>query len=371
MRGAKLPHHLLATGFLLSASLLLNSCMTPATTPPLIRAGERLEEAQAQRRLSLQTRLKNTKRIADIGFRLKQANAALCPRTRHTYGFGVHGLQQYEGEVEAAAKALYGFSEYPKIYYVTVQSPAQKAGLMPGDEVLALNKRPLGKDRKAMKRFLKALNAKDGSAITLQVKRAEQSITLSIQPTKTCDIPINISPSSAINARANGRSVVINDGMLRFAKTDEELALIIGHEMAHNTMGHIPAEGSNIGIGMLGGLLLDAALISVGIITPGLFSQAGASAGYLLHSPSFEREADYVGSYYLARAGYPFEQVEGLWRRMGARNPTAIDERSTHPPTAIRFLSLAKTADEITKKRNAGEPLIPKLKPGRALPAID
>lgn len=359
-------HRLRLFSLVMAPAFLLAACITPSTSPPKIGHAARAEEALKQRKLVLQRRLQNTKKIADIAFKLKQANVALCPKVRHVFGMNMHIAAQYEGDLADAAKALYNLADFPKVLYVSAGSPAQKAGLLAGDALIALGEMPLNADKRTFKRLTKKLNANDGAAVHLRINRAGEELTLSITPTEVCDIPIGISPSPKINARANGRSVLINDGMLRFAKNDAELAFIIGHEMAHNTMGHIPSEGANIGFGMLGGMLLDAALISVGIITPGVFAQAGAGAGYLLYSPSFEREADYVGAYYTARAGYSIANADTLWRRIGARNPADINsERSTHPPTAIRVLALRKTMEEIRHKQNTGAALVPNFKAGR------
>ena len=39
-----------------------------------------------------------------------------------------------------------------------------------------------------------------------------------------------------------------HSGMLRFAQQDEELALIVGHELAHNSRGHIAAKTANMAL---------------------------------------------------------------------------------------------------------------------------
>ena len=40
-------------------------------------------------------------------------------------------------------------------------------------------------------------------------------------------------------AFADGTKVFLTRGMMRFAQSDEELALVVAHETAHNIMGHI------------------------------------------------------------------------------------------------------------------------------------
>ena len=157
------------------------------------------------------------------------------------------------------------------------------------------------------------------------------------------------------------RSVAITTGMLRFVASDDELALVLGHEIAHNTLKHRNAmvqngvAGSLLGIG--GGLLAGGpvgAVIGVGLAIQGATFGAGAN------SQEFESEADYIGAYFAARAGYNVENAADLLRRFAVLDPGAIDLRGTsHPSTALRFLALEQTGAEIRDKRAAGAPLLP------------
>ena len=53
-------------------------------------------------------------------------------------------------------------------------------------------------------------------------------------------INIKYSPSKNVNAHANrAGDIVIYQGMMDFVKSSDELALIIGHEIAHHTLAHI------------------------------------------------------------------------------------------------------------------------------------
>jgi len=123
-------------------------------------------------------------------------------------------------------------------------------------------------------------------------------------------------------------------GMMNFVKNDDELALIIGHELGHNTMGHIRKIVFNIIL----------------------------SLGATRYSRPFESESDYVGMYYIARAGYSLDGVESFWRRLAITNPKYIARDKTHPRYPNRYLSIAATREEIKAKQTAGLPLIPNFK---------
>lgn len=134
-----------------------------------------------------------------------------------------------------------------------------------------------------------------------------------------------------MNAFADEDRVVFHRGMMRFVKNDDELALVVGHELAHNVMGHIDKSKQNALWGALGGALIDVAFAAGGINTKGDFSDAGARAGALAHSPEFESEADYVGLYFAVRAGYDVEKSEEFWRRCAADDPSASARRRPIP----------------------------------------
>jgi predicted Zn-dependent protease len=82
----------------------------------------------------------------------------------------------------------------------------------------------------------------------------------------------------------------------------------------------------------------------------------------MAYSVGFEREADYVGAYYAARAGYDTKSTEEIWRRMALVHPHSILSGRTHPIAAVRFLQIQKTTAEIEEKKRRGQPLNPALK---------
>ncbi len=178
---------------------------------------------------------------------------------------------------------------------------------------------------------------------------------------RKCYYYFDIKQEDVPNAYADGENVVVTSGMMRFLEGDDELAVIIGHELAHNFMDHLNANNTNRMAGALVGLLLDAAAASQGINTQGGFTQSGADMGHLTYSAEFESEADYIGLYIAARAGYNVKRAPGLWRRMSIENPDAIYNAQTHPSNASRYVALNKTIEEIEYKRKNRVALLPDM----------
>src|SRR5690606_27078917 len=94
-----------------------------------------------------------------------------------------------------------------------------------------------------------------------------------------------------------------------------------------------------LGGGFLG-LLADIAMASQGINTGGAYTSQFAQLGAMTFSQDFEREADYVGMYAMARTGLPLEDAPTLWRHMAIAHPGSIQLATSHPTTAERFVRL-------------------------------
>lgn len=179
-----------------------------------------------------------------------------------------------------------------------------------------------------------------------------------------CDFEIVVDPSQkGLNAHADGQNVVVYPAMIDFAKNDSQLAFVIAHEFAHSIMAHVASTQKNVAIGGILGTIADVVASSQGIDTGGQIGKLGANAALMRYSPDFENEADYVGLYILARAGYKVEDAPGFWRQMSLQVPQAIYATSTHPNNPSRTLAMQNTVAEINAKKSAKQPLLPNFKP--------
>ena len=81
-------------------------------------------------------------------------------------------------------------------------------------------------------------------------------------------------------------------------------------------------------------------------------AQLGAGAARLAYSKGEEREADYLGAYLVARAGYDLERAGNLWARLSrpdaaARGSGLAGLLATHPAEAERLAAWRRAAEEI------------------------
>lgn len=152
---------------------------------------------------------------------------------------------------------------------------------------------------------------------------------------------VNLIVSKQINAFCMpGGKIAFYTGIIDQLKlTDDEIAMIMGHEMAHALREHSREQLAKNQATSLG-ISLGAQLLGLGDI-----GNAAARLGGQLLSLKFSRndesDADLVGLELAARAGYNPQAAVSLWRKMGeATGEGGIGFLSTHPtgPDRIRQL---------------------------------
>lgn len=338
------------------------ACGPVANLPPLPQ-----DAVEAERRREQAAYIKDyfaqLHRVDSVAFRLLTANRADC-KQRVSPQIGLHAAtpqslpRRYRSY---SAEALTLSWERPTVLSVVDGSPAAQAGIATGDELVALNGEliPLTRTPAWIDGWL-ASNGEKPVRIDLRHGGADRTVTVS--PVIGCALPIAFVTADAVNAFTDGHRIVISSAILTVARTDAQLAVVIGHEMAHANLGHIDRRIFNAVLGTAGGVLVDAGFLVGGISTGGAFTRQFELAGVRAYSVGFEREADYVGAYYAARAGYDLAGAEEVWRALGEAHPDSIRFAKTHPSTPERFIQMQKVAEEIADKRLRDLPLMPELK---------
>lgn len=339
--------------------LFLTACAAPSTSRITYDTAELDAEEVLQRELALKKYLSYKQRLHKVSYPILKSASQFCSN-KQLNSIGAQGIASadFEGGWKVTANKIFGGDEFI-ITWVAENGPAAKAGLAINDKVLALNGVSYGNNQQQHKKFYAEtaqIKTSESPITYLKIKRNQQLINLTINQERICGYPVVLADSDSVNAYADGKRIIITKGMLRFARDDQDLSLVIAHELGHNLMGHLDKKQSN---SMLG-TLLDLAAAANGINTRGTFGNAGASA----FSQDFEAEADYVALYYMNAAGLPLEGVANFWREMAAEHPRSIrsNHSASHPATSERFLAISKTINEINNKIAAGEPLTPNLK---------
>lgn len=347
---------------------LLTAC-APTTQRVRVSNTAAETEARKQRQVALQAYLEDQKRLMQVSYPLLTKGADLCGEDiRYTTGLALANSSTLLGEpFKETAETDYRLSDQVQAVYVVPGSAADKAGVRAGDTLLQVGQWPIsGTGADAVKETLSQIQSQtqSGQSVRIDVVRPasgkspiSQKQSLLIAPDRACSYPVVLGGGDEVNAYADGKQVTVQRGMLRFANNDTELALVVSHEIAHNSMSHMRSKMTNYA---LGSILDIAAQVLLKVPTQGLFGNAGARA----YSQEFEAEADYVGLYIMARAGGDIDNAPQFWRRMATLSPGAIQSShmSTHPATPERFVALEETVKEIKAKQAAGKPLVPNLK---------
>lgn len=340
---------------IIATSIALAACAPMSRLPPVDQQATQVERDK-QLELALRENFKRTARLNAVGWRVLSANVDACGETvQASYGVISRDADSLPKEYRPIFEKLYGRHPHDVILAVFPGSPAARAGLLPGDLIVSIGNRDTSTaEGKRLGREL-AMKTKAGETLQLRIRRDGADKVVTVSPQLACAYPIDLVANDSVNAAADGGRIMVTSGMMRFATSDDELALVLGHELAHNTLNHVTAQMGNRMIGTLLGI---AVSIAIGVDVSGL----GGDLGGMVYSQDFEAEADYVGTYYVAKAGFPVEQAADFWRRMAVEHPKAIAHGSTHPDTASRFTGIEAAAREVAEKRAAGQPLVPEKK---------
>jgi predicted Zn-dependent protease len=152
---------------------------------------------------------------------------------------------------------------------------------------------------------------------------------------------VNLLGSSQINAFCMpGGKIAFYSGILKTLQlTDDEVAMVMGHEIAHALREHARERmGKNAATGIGASLL--SQILGLGQIGQTV-TNYGAQLLTLEFSRSDESEADLVGMELAARAGFDPRAGITLWQKMGAANKNAPPQwLSTHPAGTTRIADI-------------------------------
>jgi predicted Zn-dependent protease len=150
-----------------------------------------------------------------------------------------------------------------------------------------------------------------------------------------------------------GGKIAVFTGILDALKlTDDELAMVLGHEMAHALREHGRARAAKV-------TLTNVGTLAVGLVIGGNVGELMRQGGGLLNlkfSRDDERDADLIGMEIAARAGYDPQAGITLWQKMaqvpGHARPPWL---STHPSSEDRVRRLREAMKDVAKLYEKGK----------------
>lgn len=160
---------------------------------------------------------------------------------------------------------------------------------------------------------------------------------------------VNVLSSKELNAwcMAGGKIAFYTGLIERLKLTDDEIAAVMGHEIAHALREHARERVSkSMATGM--GISMAGAVLGVGQAGQDLMGTVAKVTFELPNSRLHETEADRIGVELAARGGYDPRAAIGLWNKMAALSDGAPPQwLSTHPSHASRQQDLAEYARRV------------------------
>lgn len=198
--------------------------------------------------LSIRALASKELRLATVAYRIAIANADACVNPRMMTGLILHDLTLYEPSMRGAVSRAFKLDAGFGVLGIVPGSPASAAGLEIDDEILSL-----GSDQVAdaagsqqgrqsydrMNDFQSKLDSQlQAGPTVLLIRRAGQLGAIRLSGEAGCGGTPILTESRMFNAWSDGHQVVLSTEIVDFARSDDELAFVLAHEMAHNILGH-------------------------------------------------------------------------------------------------------------------------------------
>ena len=289
-------------------------------------------------------------RMATIAFRLTTANAALCRGLVPVAGWAIHSLGQYDPALRDQARASFGFETPIAVEAVVAGGPAARAGVEGNDSIAAVGGQALAgtagtKADSSARDAANAVIARQPIGAPLRVDLVKSGVkrTVAIAAVAGCPGSFEVLLGPGMDASADGATVQIS---VRFFEryTDDQIAVVVAHELAHNILRHRAR--------------LDAAKVS-----RGLLAEVGRNGRLFRRT---ETEADLLGMHLLRNAGWDPHAAVAFWRDHGGDVDGGLFRSRTHPSSKARAHSIA---DEIARiPAGSPRPYLPPLLASRDTP---
>ena len=286
-----------------------------------------------------------SRKLHDIAWPIMKANVDVCLNSRiNAFGLMIADPNDLQSSLKpsffsASPNVLENDNsspDLPMIVSVANGSPASNANIMEGDFIVSIDTKLV--NYKNYKTLL--IQAAKQGGLKIVVKRLNKDLMYSLNSELICGHPVQPMISPIPNAYADGSKIYITIATLDFIQDDQELAFLIGHELAHNIV-HYNGKGL---------YEIEAKPISIND-TPSLQSIGDL---FIFQSGAKETEADLLGIEYAIKAGIAQDKAANYFRRLSIYMPQLMDESifRMHPGNAKRVTAIERKLKILNNKYN-------------------
>ena len=311
-------------GWLLGAVLMgaVSAAGCSTRSIPELESSEVEEHRSKQGVEVLQAFAEYRSRLKRIEYRVRVDAAPFCASlVRPEGGVLIGGGEGFgDATVDEIAAQAFALGEAITVVYVVPESPVALAGLRVGDEFVALDGTQV-EDVEVLSRFVAE---SQGRPLHMTVWRKGERVDFEVELPLACNFGVTFSPrDSLLTWSADKWTIVVPVGLMRIAD-DDELGLAIAHQLAH--------------------ALIELSAIPI---------------------PNPESEADVLGLYMAAAAGFDVTVAVPFWERMAAETPRIIGaadserQQKSHMGVADRLARIERTSYQLAGRLARGESIAP------------
>ncbi len=193
--------------------------------------------------------------------------------------------------------------------------------------------------------------------VKLLIRREGETLTTTLYPQHLpAEYAIEVATQARdINAWAAPGRIRLSSRLVNFCLNNDELALVVGHELAHQINGHLARKAGLRQLGEIAGRVVTglATFHLERLLDPGrirffpIFVRAGQDMVVSVFSRENEREADAYGLWYAYQAGFDIERALAVFERMGAVLSDPFERTeflAEHPAPLERLARLQRIA---------------------------
>lgn len=180
-------------------------------------------------------------RLARVEWQLRHSAVDQCPTKAAAVGIVVDFAGAYDTQDQTYALSAPALGDLPQVIGVIEAGPADAAGIKVGDEIVAIDGTTTQEliasspDPALLADDIQDAIAASSPAkgITLQVLRDGEAVSTMIKPVMVCAARFFLKTDQGIEAYSDGTNIGVTSGIIHFTGNDDELALVMGHELAH------------------------------------------------------------------------------------------------------------------------------------------